>query len=106
MSTPHLPEIPEIPEVGGPEEKPGNALWHSGKIGLGLAAMFGYFQLPFPLIAIAVLLVTSGEYLRFRFSRNTEVGWGVLGLVLTSTLFCSMLYGAGRLVAHWWPPAP
>lgn len=106
MNTPHTPEIPELPEIEDPDEKPGNRHWGGAKLGTHLAAWFGYYNQPFLSILLPVSLVTTAEYLRFRFSRNTEVGWGILGLLLTSTIFCSILYGTGWLVAYWWHRAP
>jgi hypothetical protein len=64
---------------------------------------FGNEHFPVLLIVVPVLLMTSAEYCRFRFSRKVEMGWEFLGLLLfTSTLYCSMLYGVGRLVAIFW----
>jgi hypothetical protein len=95
-----------MPEVDEPEQRGGNALWPIGKLGMFLAAVFGYYRFPFLIIVVPVVMLTGAEYMRFRFSRNTEVGWsGIVGLLFTSTLWCAPLYGAGRLAGYFWPDA-
>ncbi|WP_392714204.1 hypothetical protein [Rhizobium ruizarguesonis] len=107
MNVPELPEMPEVEEPDEPDDpkkrKGGNTLWASGKLGLFLAAVFGYYKFSVYTLFVPVLLVTGAEYMRFRFSRNTEVGWGIIGLLSTSAIFSLFLYGAGRLAAYFWP---
>ncbi len=98
-----VPDIPELPEIEEPEREGGNNLWRSGKLALFLAAVFGYYKLPFPWIVVPVIMATGAEYMRFRFSKHVELGWAIIGILFTSTLFCAGLYGAGWLISYFWP---
>jgi hypothetical protein len=103
MGAPHIPEMPDPEE---PEHPAGKILWVTGKLAVFLAAVTGYFKFPFLLVIVLVNMLAMAEFMRFRFNRKTSIGWqGYVGLLLTSTLWCSMLYGAGRLVANIWPAA-
>jgi hypothetical protein len=98
--------IPEMPDPEEPEHRGGNTLWKSGKIAVFLAAVFGYYKFPFLSIVALALMLAGAEYMRFYFSRHTGVGLvGSVGLLFTSALWCSALYGAGRLASYVWPAA-
>jgi hypothetical protein len=52
-------------------------------------------------VIVLVNMLAIAEFMRFLFNRKTYIGWqGYVGLLFTSTLFCSMAYGAGRLAAY------
>jgi hypothetical protein len=105
MDNPHIPEMPDPPEPE-PHPRGGNTLWVAGKLAMFLAAVSGYFKFSFLSIIVLVNMLAIAEFMRFLFNRKTYIGWqGYVGLVFTSTLFCSMAYGAGRLVAYIWPAA-
>jgi hypothetical protein len=102
MDTPHIPEMPDPPEPE-PDHRRGNTLWVAGKLAVFLAAVSGYFEFSFLTIIVLVNMLAIAEFMRFLFNRKTYIGWqGYVGLLFTSTLFCSMAYGAGRLVAYIW----
>ena len=95
MDTSQIPDLPKPPEPE-PDRRGRNTLWGVGKLAVFLAAVSGYFKFSFLSIIVLVNMMAIAEFMRFLFNRKTYIGWqGCVGLLFTSTLFCSWLMVPG-----------
>ena len=96
METPNTEEIKEAWDHWPPSK-----MLLPAQLSLLAAGIVGGLKLPLVLLVPCILGVMSGEALRlFRQNRPHGLSWQVIpGLLFSSTVFCFILYGAGRGVA-------